>query len=219
MKRIINIILWISGVISLYIILCVGLEWFWTIGFFENAEKINQVLINLSYSYFAGLFFFLLVTQLPYIYKKEKFKPVINEKVKNINSQIFACVQTFERVEIAQNINITKDELSEIINKTGMYENSFYAIVAGYQMNNFQFLVSTREQILGIISSIKDYKEYINEEKIINIEKIKDSSFLHLISHYEDSPAAQVNYSSNIFRTVLIDELYLVITYLQAINK
>lgn len=219
MKKIIKITLWISGVISLYIILCVGLEWFWTIGSFENAEKINQVLINLSYSYFAGLFFFLLVTQLPYIYKKEKFKPVINEKIKNLNTQIFACVQTFETVEIAQNINITKVELAQIINKNGMYANSFYAISAGYQMNNFQFLVSTREQILGIIHSVKDYKEYINEEKIINIEKIKDSTFLHLISHYENSPVAQVNYSSNIFRTTLIDELYLVITYLQAINK
>jgi len=219
MKRIINIVLWISGVISLYIILCVGLEWFWTIGSFENAEKVNQVLINLSYSYFAGLFFFLLVTQLPYIYKKEKFKPVINEKVKNLNSRIFTYVQTFERVKITQNINITKDELSEIINKNGMYANSFYAIATGYQMNNFQFLVSTREQILGIISSIKDYKEYINEEKIITIEKIKDSPFLHLISHYEDSPTAHLYYSSNIFRTTLIDELYLVITYLQAINK
>lgn len=219
MKRIVNIILLTTGMISLYIILCIGIGWFWTIGSFENAEKINQVLINLSYSYFAGLFFFLLVTQLPHIYKKKKFKPVIDEKITNLSNQIFACIQTFEREEIAQNINITKDELSVILNNNEMYANSFYAIVAGYQMNNFQFLVSTREQILDILHSIKDYKEYLGDEQIVYIEKINDSSFLHLISHYEDSPMAQINYSSNIFKTTLIDEFYIVISYLQTINK
>ncbi len=219
MKNVVNTILCVTALTSLYIILCVGLGWFWTIDSFENAEKINQILINLSYSYFAGLFFFLLVTQLPYIYKKAKFKPTINEKIKNLNYQIFACIQTFETEEIPLNINITKEELSEILNKNGIYTNSFYAIVAGYQMNNFQFLVSTRGMILDIINSINNYGEYLKEEQIINIERIKDSSFLHLISHYENSPMAQVNYSSNVFRAALVDELYLVITYLQVVNK
>ncbi len=49
--------LWIITGVSLYIIFCVGLGWFWTIGESENYEKINQVLLNLSYSYIAGWFF------------------------------------------------------------------------------------------------------------------------------------------------------------------
>ena len=59
--KIINLILCLLTLCAGYIILTVGLGWFWTIGSFENADRINQVLLNLSYSYIAGWIFYLLV--------------------------------------------------------------------------------------------------------------------------------------------------------------
>ena len=218
MKKTITLILWITGIISLYVILSVGLDWFWKIGSFDNADEINQILINMSYSYFAGLFFYILVTLLPFVYKKEKFAPIINDKITTLHSQINACVQTFKDIDDLIK-GITKEELSEILNLHGMYDNSFYANIAGFQSNNFQFLVGTKEKIIEIIESTKTYGEYLHFEQILNIEKIRDSSFLHLVSTYQETPNAILNYSSKIFKDELIDELYSVILSLRKIEE
>ena len=44
---------------ALYVIISVGLGWLPLIGHCVNAERINIVLLNLSYSYVASVLFFL----------------------------------------------------------------------------------------------------------------------------------------------------------------
>jgi len=84
MEKVVKCVLLITTLISLYIIFCVGLGWFWTIGFSFDSDKINQILINLSYSYMAGFIFYILVSYLPYRLKTEKLKPVIKLKINDL---------------------------------------------------------------------------------------------------------------------------------------
>ena len=220
MGKMIKSILLITTLISLYIIFCVGLDWFWTIGSSSNADKINQILINISYSYIAGLIFFCLVSYLPHRLKIEKFKPIIHSKIDDLYNQINACIQTFETVEINNVIeSITFEELQEVINNNDMYNKSFYAISAGYQMNNFKFLSLTTKRVFVIINSLLEYKEYMTIEQILNIEKIKENSFFHLVGTYEETPAAKRNYSSQQFKNAVIDELFNIIRYIKSIRK
>lgn len=214
MRNIIKISLYILTVFSAYIICTIGLGWFWLIGNCDNAERINEVLINLSYSYIAGLIFYILVTYLPNLQAKKTIMPAIKFKIINLQKQINAFIQTFGTKEDEKLVeNITKEQLSQLINQAGMYSNSFYANMVGYQQNNLQFLNATRSNVYTIISQLIEYKEYMSTEQLIDIEKIRDSTFFHLIKVYEDTPIARSYYTSNKFKEVFIEELYDVIIH------
>lgn len=64
-RRILNIILTAITLSCIYIICYVGLGCLWALGSNENYERINQVLLNLSYSYFAAFIFFILIEHIP----------------------------------------------------------------------------------------------------------------------------------------------------------
>lgn len=58
MKRFINITISVITLLALIIILVIGLDiQSLKLGSFTNAQNINSILINLSYSYIAGAFF------------------------------------------------------------------------------------------------------------------------------------------------------------------
>lgn len=221
MEKSIKFSLIIVTLISLYIVLHVGLGWFWAIGASSNYENINQVLINLSYSYIAGYIFYLLVSYIPYKIKIEKLRPTVKLKIDKIYTQINACAQSFQDNDDVPRIidTLTLEQLTANVNNKGMYENSFYANVAGYRMNNFQFLNATRGNIIDLIDSLLFYKEYLDTNQILNLEKIKDADFLNLIKKYEDSPAAQRNYSHQIFKTALSEDMFEVIKLARTIKN
>lgn len=219
MEKITKIFLIAITLISLYIVLCIGLDWFWKIGNSENADKINIVLINLSYSYIAGFIFYILVSYLPFRLKTEKLKPVVKLKIDNLYNQINACAQTFEANEIPDIIqSITKDQLKGLVNKKGMYNNSFYGDQVGYEMNNLKFLNLTKCNTFEIIDSLLDYKEYLKTRQVLNIEKIRDSDFFLLVKFYEDSPTAKEYYSSTQFKEEISKDLFEIIEIIRELK-
>lgn len=54
----------------------------------DNYQQVNQVIINLSYSYLAGLIFYLLTSCFPYMIKRNKLKKPIIEKLKAIKGKL-----------------------------------------------------------------------------------------------------------------------------------
>ena len=66
-------------ILCLYVIGCVGLNIFPTLGFCQKADAINSVGLNLSYSFIAGWIFYLLITYFPYRFFKRKFSPIIRD--------------------------------------------------------------------------------------------------------------------------------------------
>ena len=92
MNRIVNACLVILSLLCLYAIVTIKLGWFWTIGVAKNYVQINEIIINLSYSYIAGIVVYLLTIVLPVYFEKKRLRPVINEKIndiKNANNIIF----------------------------------------------------------------------------------------------------------------------------------
>ncbi|WP_455672521.1 hypothetical protein [Phocaeicola sp.] len=215
----IKILLWIIAFISIYTIGCVGLEVLPTLGTTENPILINSVLLNLSYSYFAGLIFYLLVTYYPFYLQRKKFSPIIKSKINDLYNQVEATIQTFETKEVKGIVDtITFDELKKVIEKNSMYSNSFYANTVGYQMNNFQFLVETKNNFFTIIERLLIYKDYLSINQIVSIEKIRDSSFFHLTKVYESSSLAILYYNSSQFKEELAKELFNIILYMRKIK-
>lgn len=220
MKKIISIILYLLTLSSGYIILTIGLGWFWTIGSCENADRINQVLLNLSYSYIAGWIFYLLVTYFPEMQRKITLRPAIQLKIEDLRKQINACIQTFAKNEDWHLVDtITKEQLVQLITNADMYANSYYASIVGFQQNHLQFLHATRSNVFELIEQILFYKEYLSAEQLLLLEKIQDSTYFHLTKVYENTPLAKIFYSSDKFKNEMVDDLYDVITHMRNLCK
>ncbi|MFT0256871.1 hypothetical protein ACMSDV_06755 [Bacteroides thetaiotaomicron] len=73
MKRFINITISVITLLALIIILVIGLDiQSLKLGSFTNAQNINSILINLSYSYIAGAFFLLFGNNYTFLFEKKK---------------------------------------------------------------------------------------------------------------------------------------------------
>lgn len=220
MKHLVFIILTLLTILCSYCILHVGLGWLWPIGTCEDANSVNQVLLNLSYSYIAGFIFYLLVSFLPNYLKKRKIIPSIRLKVGDLYKQINACLQTFESTEKADLLyTITHERIIALINGADMYGQSFYAHMVGYDMNNLQFLVATKERIFTLIDQILGYKEFLNGDQLLEIEKIHDSTYFHLIKVYEDSPVARFYYTHQKFKDSMISDFIPVMLSIKELRR
>lgn len=206
-------------ILCLYVIGCVGLNIFPTLGFCQKADAINSVGLNLSYSFIAGWIFYLLITYFPYRFLKRKFSPIINGRIIDLCKQIEACVHTFSMEDSDVINSISKERLLGLIQAKGMYSQSCFAEQVGYQMNNLQFLVETKKNCFDIIEKLIPYKEYLTDKQIVCIEKIRDSSYFHLTKIYENSPVAQIYYNSEQFKNELSKELYDIICLLRIVVK
>lgn len=121
------ILLAITG-ISLYILFCVGLGWFWTIGSSTNYERINQVLLNLSYSYIAGLIFYIFIEYIPKKIAAKKAFNIWKNQLVNIYLHMSEIV-----AEIKLIANITKEDkdivlgdLKDIVKYKPQYKKLYY---------------------------------------------------------------------------------------------
>ncbi|MBK9225086.1 MAG: hypothetical protein IPO23_11590 [Flavobacterium sp.] len=98
MEKFIKLILIIISLICTYIILAVGLKIVPTIYESSNSENINNVSLNLSYSYIAGVIFYFFVTLFPYLILKNKLKPALDLKLIDLKIQITSFIRSFNSV-------------------------------------------------------------------------------------------------------------------------
>ena len=99
MKRTVQVIGWVLTFASIYAICNIELDWFWSIPVRYNPENINRVLLNLSYSYLAGYIFYLLVTEIPYLHRKQRFCKLLSKKYDSLKNQIETHIQAFDTKE------------------------------------------------------------------------------------------------------------------------
>ncbi len=86
MGKHINIILVVICIVCCYAIFQIKLDWFWDIGTFKKAEQLNSIIINLSYSYIAGLIMYVLTIALPSYLHKQKINVIIKENINDIGA-------------------------------------------------------------------------------------------------------------------------------------
>jgi hypothetical protein len=102
-RNIVKCSLWIITIIVVYIIAYVGLGWFCPLGTSDNFERINNVALNLSYSYMAGLCFFILVEYLPRKVAQRKAFMVWENDIVNVYLKMSEMIAP---IEMIYNINI-----------------------------------------------------------------------------------------------------------------
>lgn len=177
-----RIFLFISTLVSLYIIGSAGLEVLPGIGSSSNAKNLNNVMLNLSYSYFAGVIFYFFFSYLPQFIQRRKIQPIIDGKVLSIKNQAAAFINSFNMYPINDNmINRIKDsEISKLFGGDNLNRSSYYSAILGLNMSNADYINLTRDKIIRSVEDILFYKEYLSYQQILILEQIKESKFLFL---------------------------------------
>ena len=110
MNKIINTILFFLAFCCFYAIGNITLGWFWAIGYAENSQEINTIILNLSYSYIAGIIVYILTVMLPVIWENYRLQPILKEQVKSIGIMLANMLVGFPYEEDYLKIDISDIE-------------------------------------------------------------------------------------------------------------
>lgn len=218
MNKLINFFLLLVTVICLYTIFSVGLEVIGKIGKSDNYENINNVALNLSYSYIAGLIFYFFISYLPHTQTKKKLKPTINSKIEYLSDLIKSFVQTFESQENKLSLKaINPNYVEKLILNKSVLENSYYSVM-GRVMTNQEFLNGHKQNIENLIKKILGYKEYLSSDQVLYLEEIRESKFFHLLKVERSNKLYYEYYDDTETRKLIAKELNNLITYANKIS-
>ncbi len=183
MNRIVNACLVILSLLCLYAIVTIKLGWFWTIGVAKNYVQINEIIINLSYSYIAGIVVYLLTIVLPVYFEKKRLRPVINEKINDIGTMLANMMAGFPAVGAINNPNISDIEGCEKLLKSANWNtNNLLPIYGGNNKlcQTFYFDFESIQTEIG--NFISCYKPQLTTPQLLYLEEIRNAGFMSSLS-------------------------------------
>lgn len=183
MIRVINGCLVILTLLCLYAIANIKLGCFWSIGIAENYVEINEIIINLSYSYIAGIVVYLLTIVLPVYFEKKRLQPIINEKIGDIGIMLTNMMVGFPAATAINSPDISDiDGCKKLLKSADWNTNNLLPI---YGRNNklCQTFYFDFENIQTEIANfILCYKPQLTTTQLLYLEKIRNASFMSSLS-------------------------------------
>lgn len=189
-----QIVFILFNAIPFYIISTIGLGYGWTFLYSDNADNINIVLLNLSYSYVAALFFYLLYDYIPNKRNEFKsfliFKSKLEEVVRLSEELISQLLMVYEIEKDRKTLSI--EDLALCTHYKPNYEKTYYQkYVTEYEVN--------KELYKGVFDFWSDLEEYSKKiQKKISVIKesssfrFLDSNLIVLLSQFEQNELLKI---------------------------
>lgn len=175
--------LWICTIIFSYCILTIQLDWFWKIPYKGDPEKINSLLLNLSYSFIAATIFYLLTVVLPDYQRRIRIEPAINRLKIMIIDDYESSINCFS--DLFQKIDYTRDKNMFIstISQRSLFDETPLSKLTGLNRGNYlSTLSSYHSRVRQTIAALLDYKDFLTSEEIITLEEIRNDTYPKLLS-------------------------------------
>lgn len=189
MKRVFNIILLIITVICLCVIAYVRLGIGFPIWHTDNYQNYNLVIENLSYSYIAGVFVYLLTLVLPDWWESRRLRPIVDKKIAHIavlfNKQLlgFGTPQSETHKDGLYQIDCTKiEECLDVMDKADW--NAANPVVNNI-LNNKLYQTYKHDLdaiILAITDILLTYKSQLSQDDIMHLENIRQTDLVTYIN-------------------------------------
>lgn len=171
------------SIIPIYAILCIKLNFRFTphIGYSTNSDALNDIFLNLSYSYIAASIFFILLTYLPHKIKSHNTKDFINNNINLLNKSLDIMILTLNGNDADAKIKINQSKLSELIdfNYSPDWDSPEMHRTQKYR---HQFVSKCASDMLQCISEILEYRDYITENQYKSLLELKGDITLRVLS-------------------------------------
>ncbi len=188
--RILNLTIYLLLFISIWIILSVGLNLIPVFEIdisYEKAERINRVIINVSYSYLAGYIMYLLTVSLPSFRRKKTMIPLINNYINTYCSQsLFSFFMFYNNSELLD-IDIKEHQnVKEIVSEYKQSEKMLDTISKSHTFQSRkEILTRFNDESNLFFNRILPYEEFLVEKQLEIINNIRQDNFLTFFDYYD----------------------------------
>lgn len=214
----------ILSLISVYLIISIGLDIeYLKVCCFGNADNINGILLNLSYSFFAAVIFYVLLEYLPNLKLRNKAYKELHYDLQDLNLKLYDLIGILNMMFFNNQGNgkSSDDYINSNYIKKQHY--SFYYL-RNDTKEHFLLDYDFKKISMNILSNIKQLKEsylyaYIDSDLILSINKLEKNEFLKSYSNHKSIfREIKHEYSNSNNHTNILD-LVIILSTLQKHTK
>lgn len=153
----------------------------------DRCDNLNQLFINLTYSFLAGYVFYLLTIYFPQRKEKKRIQPVIQQKVLDIRRAISDILLEFSR-----NTDIKTDFLEIDNAKTILMSKNWTDIIPMFQrlyqarISYLAYIGEVGNKIRkDIVDFIQSYQRYMTTEQVCLLEELYNMQIFALANQFK----------------------------------
>lgn len=169
------------ALICLYAIFQIKFDFAFCLGRSENADKWNEIITNVSYSYLAGFFFYLLTVTLPHWKMKAKVKGALGSKLNTIRSNYKACVESVYPPLKAMPLTICKEDAVDNFKAVSFYQKCKMGYFQNADISVVEYIRLKHQENIKLAAELLEYKPWLSSETIAQIEEIRNSNLPNVI--------------------------------------
>lgn len=140
----------------------------------EQCDGLNEMFVNLSYSFIAGYIFYLLTVVLKSYHERKKMHKVLNNKFNQIASPIEAIIDVFYG-EMGAKVDRTRESITNILNSRNFNDRVEMAAELGHRLGQSATYINfiaekckaSKERVFEMI---RLYRDYLTTDEIILLE-------------------------------------------------
>lgn len=194
------------ALICLYAIFQIKFDFAFWLGRSENADKWNEIITNVSYSYLAGFIFFLLTVTLPHVKMRAKVKKALEGKVNQIATNYWACIESVVPFPKGLTRKQTKENVVMMFKEASSLQLCRLSSV-GINVSVAEYIKAKHKENKELATELLEYKLWLSSETIAQIEKIRNANLMSVVISMTN-PVLQESLDNEGSRGVLASEVY-----------
>lgn len=176
--------IWAISTIQLHLFPSINVKWSQ-----ELCDNVNNVYINLSYSFMAGFIFYLLTVSFPHIMEKKRIKPVLQQKVNDIKNEFRNVLLEFSRNTQIGDYFIEENARKALMSKLWTNNLPMYKKLYNIDISYIAFIGEVGKNIQKkIINLIQSYQGYLSTEQICLLEELSSMQIFSTANQFSKMP-------------------------------
>lgn len=151
----------------------------------ERCDNLNQLYINLSYSFLAGFVFYLLTIYFPQKRERERLEPIIRLKVLEIKKELRNVLLEFSRKTDIQNYMEIESARKVLMSKNWTDYMPMYQLLYKANISYIAYIKETGILLKKNINNfIQSYQRYMTTEQICLLEELSSMQIFSIAHQF-----------------------------------
>lgn len=153
----------------------------------DRCDNLNQLFINLTYSFLAGYVFYLLTIYFPQRKEKKRIQPVIQQKVLNIRKAISDILLEFSRdTDIHKDLLEIDNAKKVLMSKNWTNKMPMFQYLYKAQISYLAYIGEVGKKIQkDIVDLIQSYQRYMTTEQVCLLEELSSMQIFALANQFK----------------------------------
>ena len=192
-ERIIKGLIYFALIISIWIISSVGLKIIPLLYFdyfsSHSMDTLNNVLLNLSYSYFTGFTVYFFTVSLPLYNRKRIMLPLVNNYIDNfVNFSILDFLMFYNNSDLIDDDIKKHPFVKDLFNVNNMSRKMIDTLSRNNDYKNRKkILIKLLNKSILFFGKIQAYESFLSTKQLTILNDIRQDDFLSLSEYYDDT--------------------------------